>query len=257
MIKGSKKTICLTLFFSILSGLNAWSHFSVKNDTKKTIEIISSKGTTKIRPRKRINIVNYSYSKNPHMDFKDKIVSKKNENEFKISEIVSTDPKRTFLIAPIVVVGKEAHSVMLKASAIFTNTKLPNGYNYKTYSTGAKIKTKKSKMATPKFFIENDTQYKVNILSTDNKKRFEVKVPTITEQNLYIVNSVMYQNFKPKDGMLFATRYKLVNNKNIMRIEVIMNGKKQLFNIKINPELKEDTILKISNLIGFKITLTK
>lgn len=164
MIKYTKKPIFLVLFFSILSGLNAWTNFSIKNDTEDKIEIGPLGGPSIIvKSGKILNIINYDSSQDPKMNFEKKIVLGKNENEVKIGETVSTDPKRTsYLIAPVIVINKDASNIRLNASTIFRNATrniaLPTGYKYKKYALGGLIMSDKTKPTTKSRFTKFMTE---------------------------------------------------------------------------------------------------
>ncbi|MBU4270116.1 hypothetical protein KJ644_04535 [Candidatus Dependentiae bacterium] len=245
----------LALFFCLFSifELSAWNYFYIENDTKNKIELKYSKGTVSISPNKKQYVVNYNVSENDLMKFDGRVVAKENESEFTIAETIASN-ERLYTIAPKIIVDKSAGNVRLLASKLFAGEDLPAGYTYKTYPT-TKITSENKNIPIIKFDIENDTIFSVKIISTDGKNKFDI--PTINQNssnkivNIFTVNPISYKNYKLPAGAVGLPRFKYVDEKNQLKIEIEINKNIYNYLITINPEILENTVLKISNIIGF------
>ena len=257
-----KKLFAFVLFTSFVCQLGAWSHFTIKNDTKKSVEFITESIKKNIPAGKSYRMINPSYSKNPLVtNVENKIILKKNINWFKIGE--KTPPAgRTYTIAPRVNIGNNASGI-IKVQTILQNKSLPKGFKYHEYAMGLRTPTKIVKNPTRKFSIENDTFFPVTLSACNTNDKIEIKPRTKGAKNklipggIFTVNSVLYKNYKPTDAIAFATRYKVVDEKNMFRLDIQIGETIHKFTIQVTENLEPKTILKISTLItrpeGFKI----
>jgi hypothetical protein len=115
-----KKILSIIACLFIISGLNAWKHFTIKNNTKWDINVTADNIVFKIQTGKT--------RKFEKPDFK--------IYEFKIAETKPTNNKRTYTIAPVIIIKDHAKNAYFKASKIFNKNKLPKGFTYKTYARG-------------------------------------------------------------------------------------------------------------------------
>lgn len=141
-----------TLF---ISNLKSWGIFTLKNDTKNKIVVYANNKKFVIFPGELKQFKRIDYKK----------------YEFKIAETKATT-KRSYLIAPTIIIKKDARGRYLKASNIFTNKKLPRGYSYKEYATGLKeqrettimpVKREPKTAGSLKITIKNDTPNEIDV----------------------------------------------------------------------------------------------
>jgi hypothetical protein len=269
-----KKFILLGLISLIYTQLNCWKSFIINNDLQNTIKI-NDKKTSSGQSK---TIFNKNKLSN-NQTIPNSVIAVSND-QIDIAETKPTDIKRTFLIRPVIIINKNAEQRIIKASDIF-NQKLPKDFSFKEYATGLKIPKKEdtkdlgiSPMApnisvdpietrkNPLIYIENDTNFPTSLISVNKQKTLEIKPIRKSKKNnqlkqgeKFTINSVLYQNYKPEDGMTGLTRYKFVDENNILSINVRTPNETHKFELKILPECKNGTILKISGLIhnGFEI----
>ncbi|MFH1461344.1 MAG: hypothetical protein ABIF12_00130 [bacterium] len=257
--------ILLTIF---ISQLNAWTHFTIKNDTNNTVEFSTNTTKKDLKINNTYNIINYNHAQNPIIkELKNKIIIGIDENWFKIGEKTpATD--RTFTIAPKIEMRPGSQST-LKVSEIFKNNSLPEGFEYTTYQTGLilpepEIATQPiiGVSFTPKFYIENDTPYPVTLFSCDSEDKIEIKPITKDKENKIIsgdkftVNPILYKNYKLKKGMVGLTKYRTVDENNMFLLNIRSENETHKLNIQVLGNCKPESTLKISRLIpteGFKI----
>ena len=260
-----KKLFAFVLFTSFICQLGAWQDFKIKNNTKKTVEFSTQSIKKNLRAGSSLTIMK------PNVLRKIKLTAGKVElgaldgNWFKIGEKTPA-AGRTYTIAPRVNIGNNASGI-IKVQTILQNKSLPKGFKYYKYAMGLKTPTKEissKKKLTPKFFIENDTFYKTNISYCNKKDKAKIDPITKTATGnklipggIFTVNSVLYKNYKPTDAIAFATRYKVVDEKNMFRLDIQIGETIHKFTIQVTENLEPKTILKISTLItrpeGFKI----
>lgn len=253
--------ILLTIF---ISQLNAWTYFTITNDTNSPVEFSTQYKKENISAKKNYTIVNFNNAQNPMIkELKNKIIIGIDENWFKIGEKTPAND-RTFTIAPKIEISPGSQST-LKVSDIFKNNPLPEGFKYTTYQTGlilpeAEIATQPIIGAsfTPKFYIENDTIYPVTLFACDSNDKIEIKPITKDKESgdKFTVNPNLYQNYKPKTGMIGLTKYRIVDENNMFLLNIRSENETHKLNIQVLENCKSENTLKISRLIpteGFKI----
>lgn len=280
-----KNVILISFAFVFISTqLNCWKSFTIKNNTKNPIIIDNQK----IATGESKSIFNKNkLSRNKTVPQKGIAID---NNQVKVSETNATNPERTYLKSSIIIINKNAKQRIINASDIF-NEKLPEGFTFKKYATGLihgkhaigaiKQKFKKFKpkeMITPTLttiknlikktkrpliYIENDTYFPTSLISTDKQGSQEIKPIRIDKKNKKLkkidkfrMSPILYENFKLKKDMVGLTRFRFVSKDNIISLNVKTPNTTYKFEIKILPDCKEGSVLKISSLFpteGFEI----
>lgn len=252
-----KKLFAFMLFTSLMGQLGAWNAFKVKNNTKKPVEFSTQSIKRDIRPGSSITIMKPNVLRKKTKKAWEVELGILDGNWFKIGEKTPARG-RTYTIAPRVNIRNNA-SGEIKVKTILNNKPLPKGFKYHQYTMGLRTLPKSEPYLTQKFTIENDTFYKVTLFSCNTNDEIKIKPKRKRANNKgynikkFKVRSSLYENFKPNKGLAVSTKFKIVDKNNTFSLMVLINGKTHKFKIQVQPELNPKTVLKISNLIGFKI----
>ena len=280
-----KKMLALIVCVFSIASLHAWDDFLIKNDTSNTItfeyqDIQGTYKTQSVEAGKTLYVKNPNGTLKMSMQGNYNILVKEGETEFKIAETVAPQD-RTFTVASVVIIDKGADYKILNASELFSHATLPNGYKYKEYATGLLLHDENKITETPigispvaearkeliknlitgktvnpiKFNIENDTNFVVKVVSADGlDKKLISTIDQNTQNkisNIFTVNPISYKNYKLPAGSVGMPRFKYVDEDNCLKLEIEINKNIYNFTVVINPEIQENSIFKISNIIGF------
>lgn len=263
-----KKLFAFVLFTSFTCQLGAWSSFFIKNDTKNTVEFITESIKKNILAGITYKIVNHNYYANGHVGMvRYQIMMGKDENWFKIGE-KAPSAGRTYTIAQRIDIGYNARrTIRVKNILNIKNRHLRKGFKYHKYSMGLKQMNEThetgeiqvEQTSTPTFNIENDTDFEVSLLCIPIDSGKAQKIHT---ENTFTVKSQAYRNYINTSGARYMSRYLIkVDKNNEFVLKIKENEVIHKITIKVTRNLKNETTLKISNIMnhshipkGFRIT---